>query len=61
MTNAPLDALLQSMKDALEKLERAIQLPSRKEFQSMADRVSELSRRIDRIERSPRKPRKKPR
>lgn len=47
-----LENLLQSMRDALEKLERAIQLPSRKEFESMTDRVSELSKRIDHIEKN---------
>ena len=45
-----LENLLQSMRDALEKLERAIQLPSRKEFESMTSRVAELSKRIDEIE-----------
>lgn len=47
-----LENLLQTMRDALEKLERAIQLPSRKEFESMTGKVSELSRRIDDIERN---------
>ncbi len=56
-----LDTLLQSMRDALEKLERAVQLPSRKDFESMTDRVKELSRRIDQLEKNgPRKAKKRP-
>lgn len=47
-----LETLLQSMRDALEKLERAIQLPSRKEFESMTSRVSDLSKRLDDIEKN---------
>lgn len=52
-----LENILQAMRDALEKLERAIQLPSRKEFESMTTRVAELSRRLDDVEKKPaRKP-----
>lgn len=47
-----LDNVLQAMRDALEKLERAVQLPSRKEFESMSARVADLSRRLDEIERN---------
>lgn len=50
-----LETILQSMRDALEKLERAIQLPSRKEFESMTSRVAELSRRLDDVEKKPAK------
>jgi polyhydroxyalkanoate synthesis regulator phasin len=49
--NPALDNLVQAMRDALEKLERAIQLPSRKDFDSMTERVSELSKRIEALER----------
>ena len=45
-----LENILQAMRDALEKLERAIQLPSRKEFESMTSRVAELSKRLDEVE-----------
>ena len=48
-----LETILQSMRDALEKLERAIQLPSRKEFETMTSRVAELSRRLDDVEKKP--------
>ena len=48
-----LENILQTMRDALEKLERAIQLPSRKEFESMTSRVAELSRRLDDVEKKP--------
>lgn len=44
--------ILQAMRDALEKLERAIQLPSRKEFESMTSRVAELSKRLDEVEKN---------
>ena len=55
-----LENILQAMRDALEKLERAIQLPSRKEFESMTTRVAELSRRLDEVEKEPaKKPAKK--
>ena len=47
-----IETLLQSMRDALEKLERAIQLPSRKEFESMTERVVDLSKRLDEIEKN---------
>lgn len=50
-----LENILQSMRDALEKLERAIQLPSRKEFENMTSRVAELSRRLDDVEKKPAK------
>lgn len=50
--NQGLENVLQAMRDALEKLERAIQLPSRKEFDSMTQRVSELGRRLDELERT---------
>ena len=50
-----LEVLLQSMRDALEKLERAIQLPNRKEFESMTNKVVELSNRIDELEKNPKK------
>lgn len=50
-----LETILQSMRDALEKLERAIQLPSRKEFETMTSRVAELSRRLDDVEKKPAK------
>lgn len=53
-----IETLLQSMRDALEKLERAIQLPSRKEFESMTERVVDLSKRLDEIEKNG--PKKKP-
>lgn len=52
MQNPALDTLLQTMREALEKLERAVQLPSRKDFESMTSRVSELSRRIEALEKS---------
>jgi hypothetical protein len=45
-----LENILQAMRDALEKLERAIQLPSRKEFESMTSRVADLSKRLDEVE-----------
>ena len=40
------------MRDAIEKLERAVQLPSRKDFDSMTDKVDELSRRIASLEKN---------
>ena len=51
--------ILQAMRDALEKLERAIQLPSRKEFESMTTRVAELSKRLDDVEKNGPKTKKK--
>lgn len=51
MTNQ-LEILLQTMRDALEKMERAVQLPSRKDFETMSERVKELSKRIDQLEKS---------
>ena len=47
-----LETVLQAMRDTLEKLERAIQLPSRKEFEAMTARVASLSRRLDDIEKN---------
>jgi polyhydroxyalkanoate synthesis regulator phasin len=58
--NPALDNLVQAMRDALEKLERAIQLPSRKDFDSMTERVSELSKRIEALERDGTRKKPKP-
>lgn len=52
MQNPALETLLQTMRDAIEKLERAVQLPSRKDFDSMTDKVDELSRRIASLEKN---------
>ncbi len=52
MQNPALETLLQTMRDAIEKLERAVQLPSRKDFDSMTDKVDELSRRIGSLEKN---------
>ncbi len=42
-----------ALKDALEKLEKAIQpFPTRKDFEEMTSRVAELSRRIDALEKN---------
>lgn len=58
--NPALETLLQTMRDAIEKLERAVQLPSRKDFESMTERVDELSRRIASLEKKKSsKPKKK--
>ena len=60
MQNPALETLLQTMRDAIEKLERAVQLPSRKDFDSMTERVDELSRRIGSLEKKKSsKPKKK--
>ena len=60
MQNPALETLLQTMRDAIEKLERAVQLPSRKDFDTMTDRVEELSRRIASLEKKKSsKPKKK--
>jgi polyhydroxyalkanoate synthesis regulator phasin len=63
MQNPTLENLLQTMREAVEKLERAVQLPSRKDFDAMTDKVDELSKRIASIEKTGRKPgaAKKPR
>jgi polyhydroxyalkanoate synthesis regulator phasin len=53
--NPALETLLQTMRDAIEKLERAVQLPSRKDFDAMTEKVDELSRRISAIEKSGKK------
>ena len=61
MTNPALENLLQSMREALEKLERAVQLPSRKDFEAMTERVRDLSRRIEQLEKNgPKKGKKRP-
>ena len=52
MQNPALENLLQTMRDAVEKLERAVQLPTRKDFDTMTTRVAELSRRIEQLEKS---------
>lgn len=52
MQNPALENLLQTMRDAVEKLERAVQLPTRKDFDAMMTRVAELSRRIEQLEKS---------
>ena len=60
MTNVALETLLTTMRETLEKLERAIQLPSRKDFETMDEKVDDLARRIAAIEKSgKKKPRKK--
>lgn len=60
MQNPALETLLQTMRDAIEKLERAVQLPSRKDFDAMTDRVDELTRRIASLEKKKSsKPKKK--
>jgi polyhydroxyalkanoate synthesis regulator phasin len=59
MTNQ-LEILLQTMRDALEKMERAVQLPTRKDFETMSERVKELSKRIDQLEKSGPKKKKSP-
>ena len=60
MSNVALETLLTTMRETLEKLERAIQLPSRKDFDTMSEKVDELARRIATIEKSgKKKPRKK--
>ena len=55
MQNPALENLLQTMRDALEKMERAVQLPTRKDFDAMMTRVAELSRRIETLEKSGKK------
>lgn len=52
MQNPALENLLQTMRDAVDKLERAVQLPTRKDFDAMMTRVVELSRRIEQLEKS---------
>lgn len=52
MSNPALENLLQTMRDAVEKLERAVQLPSRKDFDSMNEKVDELARRIASLEKN---------
>ena len=47
----PAENVLQALREAFEKLEKAVQLPSRKDFDDMAKRVSELSKRIEAIEK----------
>ena len=47
----PAENVLQALREAFEKLEKAVQLPSRKDFDDMAKRVAELSKRIDSIEK----------
>ena len=60
MQNPALETLLQTMRDAIEKLERAVQLPSRKDFETMTERVDELSKRIASLEKKKSsKPKKK--
>lgn len=60
MTNPALDTLLQTMRETLEKLERAVQLPSRKDFESMTDKVDELARRIAALEKNGTRKKKSP-
>lgn len=59
MQNPGLDNLLQSMREALEKIERTLQLPSRSDFETMNARVKELARRIDSLEKNGPRPRSK--
>lgn len=59
MQNPGLDNLLQSMREALEKIERTLQLPSRSDFDKMNERVKELGRRIESLEKNGPRPRGK--
>lgn len=52
MSNPALENLLQTMREAVEKLERAVQLPNRKDFDSMSEKVDELARRIASLEKN---------
>jgi len=60
VSNPALENLLQTMREAVEKLERAVQLPNRKDFDAMNEKVDELARRIASLEKNPKKKKSAP-